>query len=101
VITIEDVATELLASVVVNWPIPINVKQLRGFWGLTSYYKCFIKHYGMISSPMTHLLRRGVPFVWTDTTQQAFDILMQAMVQAPMLIVPDFNKLVIQVLVLS
>jgi hypothetical protein len=93
VITVEGVATEpSKITVVVSWPVPVNVKQPRGFLGLTGYYRRFIKHYGMLSAPLTHLLRKGVPFVWTTSTHQAFDILKQALVQAPVLIVPDFTK---------
>ena len=70
-------------TAVQQWPTPKNLKELRGFLGLTGYYRKFIKHYGMLSRPLTLLLKKGVPFVWTSTTVQAFQLLKEALVAAP------------------
>jgi hypothetical protein len=46
VITSKGVATEpSKITAVQQWPVPVNAKQLRGFLGLTGYYRRFIKHY--------------------------------------------------------
>jgi hypothetical protein len=55
-----------------QWQTPKNLKDLRGFLGLIEYYRRFIKHYGLISRPLSDLLKKGVPFVWTTVTESAF-----------------------------
>jgi len=46
----------------------------------------------MLSRPLTLLLKKGTPFAWTPTTEEAFQLLKQAMMQAPVLALPDFHK---------
>lgn len=70
---------------------PSTVKELRGFLELTGYYRRFIKHYGIITKPLTNLLKKGVSFQWTSDTQQAFEVLKRALQQAPVLAVPNYQ----------
>lgn len=71
--------------------MPTTLKELRGFLGLSGYYRKFIKHYAIISQPLTALLKKGALFVWTDATEVAFQTLKTALMTAPVLALPDYS----------
>jgi hypothetical protein len=59
-------------------PHPKTLKILRGFLGLTGYYRKFVKNYGNISAPLTALLKKNYS-TWTPTAAQDFQTLNMAM----------------------
>jgi hypothetical protein len=79
-------------TAVVNWPTPSNVKELRSFLGLAGYYRKFVQHFGIISKPLTLLLKKNSRFLWTQEQDIAFHCLKTKLSQAPVLALPDFSK---------
>ena len=73
-----------------KWPVPTDFTELRGFLGLTGYYRRFVKHYGLITKPLTSILRLK-QFTWTETAQKAFETVKQVMTTTPVLQLPDFQ----------
>jgi hypothetical protein len=74
-----------------SWPSPKTLRVLKGFLGLSGYYRKFIARYGDIARTLTSLLKRDA-FRWTDEAEAAFQCLKQALMSAHWLQLPDFNK---------
>jgi hypothetical protein len=73
VISQEGVATDPeKVAAVQSWPTPTNVKELRSFLGLAGYYRKFVKIFGIISRPLTNLLKKGELYIWHFDHDQAF-----------------------------
>ena len=57
--------------------------------GLSRYYRCFVKDFSIIASPLYSLIKKEVSFVWTDKCQRAFDELKKRLMSGPILALPQ------------
>lgn len=75
-----------------EFPTPLNVKALRSFLGLASYYRRFIPNFARVAGPLHSLTKKDAPFVWTPQCELAFTELKRLMTSSPVLVYPDFHK---------
>nr|GEY14267.1 reverse transcriptase domain-containing protein [Tanacetum cinerariifolium] len=79
-------------KVIFKLPHPTTVKGIRSFLGHAGFYRRFIKDFSKISRPMTHLLEKNAPFVFSNDCVQAFRTLKEKLTEAPILIAPDWTS---------
>ncbi|KAL4301768.1 hypothetical protein GQ457_10G007190 [Hibiscus cannabinus] len=78
-------------SSIMEWPVPTSLKELRGFLGLSGYYRRFIQGYGVIARPLTNLLKKD-GWKWGSEESASFQKLKGAVSTAPVLVLPNFNE---------
>ncbi|GJX61445.1 reverse transcriptase domain-containing protein [Tanacetum coccineum] len=79
-------------DVIAKLPHPTTVKGIRSFLGHAGFYRRFIKDFSKISRPMTHLLEKSTPFIFSEECIQAFQTLKKKLTKAPILIAPNWDQ---------
>ena len=79
-------------QVVVDWPTPTNVTEVRQFLGLASYYRRYIQHFSNVAAPLYSLTQAGVVFLWNEDCTNAFETLKQCLTEVPVLAYPCFSS---------
>ncbi|GJV88261.1 reverse transcriptase domain-containing protein [Tanacetum coccineum] len=78
-------------EVIAKLPYPTTVKGVRSFLGHAGFYRRFIQDFSKIARPMTHLLEKETPFVFSDECKQAFNDLRKKLIESPILVVPNWD----------
>ncbi|GJY70560.1 reverse transcriptase domain-containing protein [Tanacetum coccineum] len=79
------------ADVIAKLPHPTSVKGVRSFLGHAGFYRQFIQDFSKIARPMTHLLEKETPFIFSKECIEAFNILKKKLTEAPILVAPDWD----------
>ena len=75
-----------------EFPTPTNLKQLRSFLGLASYYRRFICNFSKVANPLFALMKKDAVYEWTPQCQGIFEELKKLLTSSPILAFPDFSK---------
>ncbi|GJR10018.1 reverse transcriptase domain-containing protein [Tanacetum coccineum] len=78
-------------DVIAKLPHLTTIKGVRSFLGHAGFYRRFIQDFSKIARPMTHLLEKETPFVFSKDCIDAFETLKKKLTEAPILVVPDWN----------
>ena len=75
-----------------DFPAPSNVTELKGFLGLSSYYRRFIHDDSTIAAPLNRLQERAKRWSWTEDCATAFLKLKSCLTNAPTLTFPCLSE---------
>nr|VZI13897.1 unnamed protein product [Spirometra erinaceieuropaei] len=75
-----------------SWPQPTSVSELRGFLGLASYYRRFIKDFAHIVAPLNRLTIKQNAFDWSDECERSFEELKRRLISPPLLAFPNISE---------
>nr|GEW88531.1 reverse transcriptase domain-containing protein [Tanacetum cinerariifolium] len=78
-------------DVISKLPHPIIVKGIISFLGHAGFYRRFIKDFSKMARPMTRLLEKDTPFIFSQECVDAFQTLKRKLTEAPILIAPDWD----------
>nr|GEU62095.1 reverse transcriptase domain-containing protein [Tanacetum cinerariifolium] len=87
----EDFEPAAKVDVITKLPHPTTVKGIRSFLGHAGFYRRFIKDFLKIARPMTRLLEKDTPFIFSQGCVDAFQTLKRKLTEAPILIAPDWD----------
>ncbi|GBL87911.1 Retrovirus-related Pol polyprotein from transposon 297 [Araneus ventricosus] len=75
----------LKTKAVLNFPEPINLKQIHSFLGLTGYFRNFIPKYSTIARPLSDLLKKDRKFKFGEEERFSFNQLKLILAEKPVL----------------
>ena len=81
--------TEDRVAALREWPEPENLAELRSFLGLAGFLRRFLRDMAQIAVPLNALMKKGVPWQWTDMHRRAFQKLKERCAETPVLAIPS------------
>nr|CAH7712900.1 unnamed protein product [Callosobruchus chinensis] len=75
-----------------QFPRPRNIRELRGFLGLTSYCRRFCENFSDLTLPLLSLLKKSVKWEWRENQEVAFRRLKEVFCSVSIVAHPDFSK---------
>ena len=77
---------------IVNFPTPMDKREVMRFLGMAGYYRKFCCNFSTVAAPLTTLLQKRKEFLWSQKCQYAFEKIKSLLLSAPVLKAPDFDK---------
>ncbi|MCO5612609.1 hypothetical protein L7F22_066878 [Adiantum nelumboides] len=77
---------------IVEWPQPSSVSKVRGFLGITGWYRILVKDYALIAAQFIGFLKKGMRIDWKAEHEASFSKLKEYLVSSSILKLPNFSK---------
>ena len=77
---------------ITSFPAPQTKRQVMRFLGMAGYYRKFYRNVSIVTAPLTNLLRKQQPFIWTLACQEACERVKANLLSSPVLTALDFDK---------
>jgi len=68
-----------------DWPTPRKVREIQSFLGFANFYRRFIAEYSNMTVPLTRLTRKDAKWTWMPACEEAFGLLKESFILAPIL----------------
>ena len=72
--------------------IPHNKKAMQSFLGQINFVKRFVPDFSRIISPLQNMIKKNSNFKWGLDEHEAFNLIKQAIINAPSLATPNFSE---------
>jgi hypothetical protein len=79
-------------SIFPGFPVPTTPNVVRCFLGFANFYRKFVNKFIQRSAPLETLLKADAKFEWTERCQEAFETLIERLINEPTLVLSNFNK---------
>jgi hypothetical protein len=79
-------------KVILEWPKPSNVTEVRSCLGETQYWRKFIANFSFIAAPLHAVTSVKQVFQWRGKQQKAFDTLKEKISSTPVLALPNLRQ---------
>lgn len=77
---------------ILDYPAPNTLKRARRLIGMIVWHDKFVKHFSTLLAPITDTLKnQNSPYKWTAQADEAFNQIKIALINAPMLALPDYT----------
>ena len=75
-----------------TYPAPKTTTELRSFLGLANFYRRFVPNFSAMAAPLNKLLRKDVPYVWSNECSNSFQAIKTALTEPTVLAHADTSK---------
>ena len=84
--------TAVKKRMILQLKTPRTRKQLGSVNGLSNYFRFCIPNMSKIAAPLTSLLKKDVPFVWSEKCELAFTEIQDKLLEDSSLLIPNLRK---------